>query len=376
MIEQLWWLLLVPLGLFLYFVYFFFIRIYLIANRFKKMDPSLRVLVKPVLGMLAVQQENFRKYGDSLHYVKEFVKENPEMRGIYTNLGYLPMLILCDAQLVKEFLLASKRFRKFNLYKHNRLNFRQGLFLAEEELWARQKAIVKHSFNHESMKRMIPAMEASIKDFSNRFLDSIAASSGKSVEFKVLTDTETLIGEILVRIIFSEEAISKKVNGVPLAIALAESTVSMFDRSRSASNIFWSLFLGENVANINITKEDRHLYETILAIRKIINELLESRLAGPDLADKDFIQVYIDQMRENDRLIAEAEAKGETHSIKRIEKEEILQQLYSFYFAGIDTTGHLVAFAIYCLAEYPQYRQKIIAEIRAIFGGSVENITY
>lgn len=52
----------------------------------------------------------------------------------------------------------------------------------------------------------------------------------------------------------------------------------------------------------------------------------------------------------NDKLIAEAEAKGEPHSIIRITKEEILQQLISFYFAGIDTTGHLVAFSIYCLA--------------------------
>jgi cytochrome P450 len=81
-------------------------------------------------------------------------------------------------------------------------------------------------------------------------------------------------------------------------------------------------------------------------------------------------------MRENDRLIAEAQAKGVTHNILKIEKEEILQQLISFYFAGIDTTGHLVAFSIYCLAEYPEYREKIIAEIKSVFGGSIENITY
>lgn len=129
-------------------------------------------------------------------------------------------------------------------------------------------------------------------------------SAEKSVEFRVLTDTETLIGEILVRIIFSEEAISKKVNGVPLSIALAEATVAIFDRSRSASNLLWSVFLGENVASINFTKTDRHLYETILAVREIINELLESRLNKKDTSEKDFIQVYIDQMRENDRLIA------------------------------------------------------------------------
>lgn len=92
--------------------------------------------------------------------------------------------------------------------------------------------------------------------------------------------------------------------------------------------------------------------------------------------DKDFIQIYIDQMRENDRLIAEAEAKGEPHKIMPIGKEEILQQLISFYFAGIDTTGHLVAFSLYCLAEYPEYRNKIIEEIKSIFKDSIENISY
>ena len=158
---------------------------------------------------------------------------------------------------------------------------------------------------------------------------------------------------------------------MPLAIALAESTVSIFDRSRTAPNLVFSLFFGENVANINFTKTDIHLYDTIIAIRKIILELLDSRLNNPNYTEKDFIQIYIDQMRENDRLIAEAELKGEAHFIKPITKEEILQQLYSFYFAGIDTTGHLVAFATYCLAEYPNYRLKIEEEIKSIFGNSV-----
>ena len=36
----------------------------------------------------------------------------------------------------------------------------------------------------------------------------------------------------------------------------------------------------------------------------------------------------------------------------------------SFYFAGIDTTGHLVAFALYCLGEYPKYKERIVEEIK------------
>jgi hypothetical protein len=158
MVDNLWWLLAIPVGIILYFIYNFYIRIYVVANKFKKMEPSIKILVNPVFGLLGVQQENFKKYGDSLRYGKELVKENPDLTAYYTNIGYLPMIILSDARLIKEFLLSSKKFRKFNLYKHNKLNFKQGLFLADEELWARQKAIVKHSFNHESMKRMIPAM--------------------------------------------------------------------------------------------------------------------------------------------------------------------------------------------------------------------------
>jgi cytochrome P450 len=34
--------------------------------------------------------------------------------------------------------------------------------------------------------------------------------------------------------------------------------------------------------------------------------------------------------------------------------------LITFYFAGIDTTGHLSAMAFYALAEYPEQQQKVV----------------
>lgn len=194
MFDSLLWLLLIPVIIILYVVYQFYIRIYIFERKFKKMDPSLKLMTNPIFGLIGVQQENFKKYGDSLRYGKEMVKENPELKALYTNIGYFPMLILCDAQLIKEFLLASKKFRKLNLFKHSSLTYKLGLFLAEEELWGRQKALVKHSFNHENMKRMIPIMERSIKEFTDRFKSRIEHSESKSIEFNVLTDTETLIG--------------------------------------------------------------------------------------------------------------------------------------------------------------------------------------
>jgi hypothetical protein len=79
-----------------------------------------------------------------------------------------------------------------------------------------------------------------------------------------LHDGEVVIGEILVGIVFGKGALSKKVKNQPLSIALAESTVEIFHRSRSSSNLFWSLFFGENVAKINFSKKDKDLYNYII----------------------------------------------------------------------------------------------------------------
>jgi len=73
-------------------------------------------------------------------------------------------------------------------------------------------------------------------------------------------------------------------------------------------------------------------------------------MALKDDPEKDFIQHYISEQRRVEQLIAEAEAKGVSHNYVKITKEDIMHQLVSFYFAGIDTTSHLLAFALYALA--------------------------
>lgn len=80
-----------------------------------------------------------------------------------------------------------------------------------------------------------------------------------------------MVGSILVRIFFSETGQDKIVYGKNLSVALAEFTISMFNRSRTAQNILLELFLGPTVTKINFTKEDKKLEEFIDEIRKIVN---------------------------------------------------------------------------------------------------------
>jgi cytochrome P450 len=79
------------------------------------------------------------------------------------------MLVVCSAKLIKEISTTAKSFKKFNLYKHSNKSYTKGIFLVEGEDWQHQRAIVRHSFSHESLKKMIPIMNDSI----NSFLSSI-----------------------------------------------------------------------------------------------------------------------------------------------------------------------------------------------------------
>ncbi len=76
------------------------------------------------------------------------IKENPEQKGYLTNFGYKPLLILCDAKLIKELSLNPKRFKKYNMFKHSDKAYTQGIFFVEGEDWTAERSIVRHSFNY------------------------------------------------------------------------------------------------------------------------------------------------------------------------------------------------------------------------------------
>lgn len=59
-----------PVLLLLYVIYMFFIKIYIDAARFRKMDPNLKTFIAPFSGIQGVQKFNLEKYGDSHHFAK------------------------------------------------------------------------------------------------------------------------------------------------------------------------------------------------------------------------------------------------------------------------------------------------------------------
>lgn len=53
-----------------YIIYQLFIKIYIELWKFRKMDPSIKSIVSPLLGLVGQQEKSFKNYGDSFHYAK------------------------------------------------------------------------------------------------------------------------------------------------------------------------------------------------------------------------------------------------------------------------------------------------------------------
>lgn len=104
------------------------------------------------------------------------VRENPDLKGYITNLGNRPFLILCEAQIIKDFLHQYKKFRKLAFFKNIEKSYSKGIFFAPDDDWAPIRSIVSHSFNNEQLKKMMPAMMDSIEKFAERIKVEVQAS--------------------------------------------------------------------------------------------------------------------------------------------------------------------------------------------------------
>jgi|JI6StandDraft_1071083.scaffolds.fasta_scaffold57022_5 cytochrome P450 len=170
--------LLLPAAVLIWLFYRFFIRIYLEAARYKKMDPTLKVFVSPMSGLLKVQRQCLEKHGDSHWFVKQMMRENPDQKAYLSNLGDKTFLIVTDTDLVREICLEFKNYHKFKVFKHVDLCYLRGIFFAEGADWKMQRALIGPAFNHEHLEHMIPIMMKTSKEAMQRLHAALPKSTG------------------------------------------------------------------------------------------------------------------------------------------------------------------------------------------------------
>lgn len=293
----------------------------------------------PGLGYLYLLEKSFRERGDMMAYSKEHQEPHPNRKFLATHINRTPLFVLQGHQYTKEFLQNPQFYVKTSMLDTIKPLAGTGLVLAEGETWKRHRRVISTSFNFEFLKTNISL----IHNTTREFFDRLSLNDYKS--YSVIPNMQEITGEIVGRIFFGANLSDYTFEGKSLTVALNDISV---DLSLVAVSPFYVIF-GSKLLEYPVLPQYKRLMQRVQNFRRRCLDIIQDRKAKPLASNTDLLSLLlVTQLAEDPE--------------QRFSDEDIVNEFITFFSAGMDTTAHLVAMALYNLTQYPQYIEQLQAE--------------
>jgi PHYB activation tagged suppressor 1 len=261
--------------------------------------------------------------------------------------GARPNVCVADVNVVKQVLSD-----RTGLYPKNLLNphisrlLGKGLVLTDGDDWKRHRKVVHPAFSMDKLKVMTATMSDCAQSMMSEWEAQLA--KGGAVEVELGSRFEELTADVISHTAFG----SSYVQGKKVFLAqrglqfLAFSTV--FDVQIPA---FRYLPTEKNLKTWKLDKQ----------VRGMLMDIIKTRLAAKDTAGygNDLLGLMLE---------ACAPEHGETPLLSM---DEIIDECKTFFFAGHDTTSHLLTWAAFLLSTHPEWQDRLREEVRRECGDVV-----
>ncbi|KAJ6218335.1 hypothetical protein RDWZM_009492 [Blomia tropicalis] len=261
------------------------------------------------------------------------------------------MLFLNDAKLARE--LSTKYSHKFpvrnSLYAGSS-NISKSLFFMEaNEDWKRIRSIVTPAFTSGKLRRMISPMER----ISNNFIDHIRpyAKTGELIDMKRFIGGFTM--DVIASCAYGIDIDSVRTPNHPVVV----NAKKILNVDVSISFLFCIFFPGF-AKFLRLEAFDKKAVEYF---DDLTFEIVEKRLKSDEKQKPDLLGLMI----ENADLDQNHNPHLNESRLKGISKDEISGQGVIFFIAGFDTTHATFDHAIYYLAKYPEWQERLYNELVA-----------
>ncbi|KAL4468670.1 hypothetical protein ABPG74_005173 [Tetrahymena malaccensis] len=338
-----------------YFTYLVFVKPY-IRNRWyvKQYGKICKPIYYPVLGNIKFVRESFKKYGDSLKWIRDLLKNDDDVQFL---IGYNNIHIV-DAQLAKDITLNNlQNIKKGFSMQFGDLLFEQGIIFSEGEKWKKQRQILSHSFSFDVLKNRVSKINSIVKEMINK----IQVEEGKPT--KIVTECTKITAEVVLRSFFGERFSSQQHKGTNLGIFLAQLLLSVFEQTRRLRMLIPMFFFPKFMSKIFADQKYYDVQKNCIEFRQLIEKEVNLRIENYDQnkTQKDFLDILVDEYKLN---YSKNDGKVEEY----ISKESIIHQFIVFFFAGMDTTGNLSGIMLYWVSKRKDIYEKIVEEIKSVFG--------
>ncbi|NOX40161.1 MAG: cytochrome P450 [Alphaproteobacteria bacterium] len=215
----------------------------------------------------------------------------------------------------------------------------ESVFISNGETWAHQRRIIDPAFEGGRLRIVFPAMWDSGVAAVER-LQKLASSGPVEVE----AQTSHLAMDVIFRTLFS----------VPIENEIAAAAFATFREHQNAqpiANITAVLPLPKWFPRFH----SRATRKTARIIRDLIGQLTDQRAAE------------IKAGTAPDDLATKIMTTPDPETGKVFERDEMIDQVAIFFLAGHETSAAALAWALYLLARYPDWQEKLAEEAQTAF---------
>ncbi|RLM54374.1 cytochrome P450 [Panicum miliaceum] len=227
----------------------------------------------------------------------------------------------------------------------------KGLVLTEGEDWVRHRRVVHPAFATDKLKMMTGAMAACAEEVIRAWEVRAAAAAGGEVTVEVGQQFAELTADVISHTAFG----SSYRQGKEVFLAQRELQViaitSIYNPSRVPG-----MHYAPTKSNVRRWQLERKVRDTLMAI-------IDERLA--DAKEAAATGGY-----GSDLLGLMLEANAGEDGKRVMTMDEIIDECKTFFFAGHETTSHLLTWAMFLLGTHPEWQQRLREEVLRECGGA------
>ncbi|KAM0916489.1 hypothetical protein ACQ4PT_010137 [Festuca glaucescens] len=266
---------------------------------------------------------------------------------------HVPVLVRCEAERVHDVNVVKQvLFDRNGLYPKNFGNphiarlLGKGLVLTEGDDWKRHRKVVHPAFNMDKLKMMTVTMSDCAGSMMSEWKAKL--DKGGDVEIELSSQFEELTADVISHTAFG----SSYTEGKKVFLAQRELQFLAF------STVFNVQIPGfrylPTKKNLQISKLDRE-------VRTMLMNIIKSRLAAKDTMGygHDLLGLMLE---------ACAPEHGENPLLSM---DEIIDECKTFFFAGNDTSSHLLTWTMFLLSTHPEWQEKLREEVLTECGSDV-----
>ncbi|KAL6846927.1 hypothetical protein ACP4OV_022780 [Aristida adscensionis] len=272
--------------------------------------------------------------------------------------GARPNVCVADMSTVSQVLFdRTGLFPKTVMNPHLGRLLGRGLVFIDGDEWRRHRRAVHPAFDMDKLKMMT----ATISDCAGSRMAGWAAQvakGGGAAEIELSGELEELTADVISHTAFGTSYREGK------QVFLAQRELLFLAFSTSYDVHVPGLAYLPTKKNLRTRQLDKTVRATLMAIIK--NRLAAGKHDAGGYGD-DLLGLMLEAA-----CAPASGGAGESESPAILSMDEIVDECKTFFFAGQDTTSHLLAWAMLLLATHPEWQDKLREEVRRECGGAGE----